>query len=92
MLSTAQGPITPLTDRRAISTDRDSAYSVNDQKGAKSEMEPTLADLGTAKFVDPLTTRDTLPWDLSREGWVKLMVNDELNLNGLLPLRLIDKR
>ena len=93
MLSTAQGPLTPLTDRRrAISTDQDSAYSVNDQKEAKSEMKPKLSELGTAKFVDPLTSGDSLPWDLSREGWTKLMVGDELTLNGLLPLRLCDKR
>jgi len=92
MLSTAQGPLTPLPDRRAISTNRDSAYSVNDQKEAKSEMEPKLSELGAAKFVDPLTSGDSLPWDLSREGWTKLMVGDELTLNGLLPLRLCDKR
>ena len=55
-------------------------------------MEPKLSDLGTAKFVDPLTSGDFLPWDLSREGWTKLMVGDELTLNGLLPLRLCDKR
>ena len=93
MLNTAQGPITPLTERRrAISTDQDSSYSVNDRKGAKSEMQPQLSDLGTAKFVDTLTSGDALPWDLSREGWLKLMVGDELALNGLLPLRLCEKK
>ena len=56
-------------------------------------MQPESSDLGPAVFGYPLRSEDSaVPRDLSREVLVKLMVDDELTLNGLLPLRLYDPR
>jgi hypothetical protein len=56
-------------------------------------MQLQSSDLGPAVFGYPQKSEESASTrDLSREDLVKLMVDDELTLNGLLPLRLYDAR